>query len=58
MRSRLLSRSSSMIWFCSGVRLSAALLDPVSLVLVIQRLTVDRPKSYSDMISETGLPAL
>lgn len=57
-RRRLFSFSSSRSRCCSGVLFSAALLDPVSLILAIQRLTVDRPKSYSDMISETGLPAL
>lgn len=57
-RRRLFSFSSSRSRCCSGVLLPAALLDPVSLILVIQPLTVERPKSYSDMIFETGLPAL
>lgn len=40
----------------SGVRLSAALVDPLSWMSLIQRLTVERPRSYSFSISATGLP--
>lgn len=58
MRSPLFSRPGSMILFCSGVLLSAALGEPVALIDFIQRSTVLLPRSHSSMISRLGLPAL
>lgn len=58
MRSRLFSRSSPMIRFCSGVRLSAALGESDAFIALTHLSTVLLHRSYSRITSDLGFPTL